>query len=62
MRYRVSRPQRLNATFGGCSVAYTEMGHGGTGGDGQKNVLRVLWRDHLHYKVKTDNASHVMSD
>ena len=36
-------------------------GSGSTGGDGQNNVLRVLWRYHLHYKVKTDNTSHVMS-
>ena len=36
--------------------------NGGTGGGGQNNVLRVLWRYYFHYKVKTDSASHVMSD
>jgi hypothetical protein len=32
------------------------------GGGRRNNVLRVKWHYYLHYKVKTDNASHVMSD
>ncbi len=36
--------------------------NGSTDGGEQNNVLRVLWRHFFHYKVKPDNALHVMSD